>query len=295
MKNIPYEYNRDNEKRPCCWESDNDNCLPHFHSSIEVLYVTAGEVNATLNGQLYHLKANDLLIVPSYTIHNYTTEYSSHSYVITIPLDSVPSYKTVLYKKTFAQLLIKEPLHKEEIKHCLDAISKLPGNISNPGNPMSDRIFESSSANWEESNSNPTEEITTLMLENIVKGYTYVFLGLLIDQVGLMDINTKITSLTQEILVYLQENYLQPLNLDDLAEHFGYSKSRFSHIFNDYLGCSLVEYINGLRCRYAVELMEDKKTTITEIALASGYDSTRTFYRAFKKCFGCTPSQYLMK
>jgi AraC-like DNA-binding protein len=55
-----------------------------------------------------------------------------------------------------------------------------------------------------------------------------------------------------------------------------------------------VEYINGLRCRHALELLREKNTTITDIALASGFDSTRTFYRAFQRCFGCTPNESLM-
>lgn len=264
--NFSYEYIRDNEKSPMCWKSKNDHCLPHFHSSIEITYVTSGELKASLNGQNYVLQQMDFLIVPSYTIHTYTTEVSSNSYVFTIPLDSIPSYKATLFNKTFASLLVKQSSLGKELKHCLDSICNL------------------------------LNDNTSLMQENIIKGYTYVFLGLLIDHVGLIDIpNTKITYLAQDILIYLQDNYLQVLNLDEIAEHFGYSKSRFSHIFNGYFGCKLIEYINGLRCRYALELLQEKNTTITEIVLASGFESTRTFYRAFQKCFGCTPNQYLLK
>ena len=266
MNDFLYEYNRDNEKNPVCWKSKNDNCMPHFHSSIEILYVTSGEIKATLNGQLYLVKQMDFLIVPSYTIHTYTTETASHSYVFTIPLDSIPSYKSTFSRKTFASLLAESPATDKELKHCLDAIRTL-----------------SASEN-------------SFMLENIVSGYAYVFLGLIINHVGLMDIpNKKITSLAQDILIYLQDSYLNFMSLEDIANHFGYSKSRFSHIFNEYFGCKLVEYINGLRCRYALELLQNKKTTITEIALASGFDSSRTFYRAFQKSYGCTPSQYLQK
>jgi len=266
MNHFLYEYNRDNEKSPLCWKSKNDYCFPHFHSSIEVICVTSGEITATLNGQVFLVKEMDFLIVPSYTIHIYTTEKFSNSYVFTIPLDSIPSYKITFLKKTFASLLVKKPKSGKELMHCLDTIC----NLTTSANPI--------------------------MQENIVKGYTYVFLGLLITQVGLVDIpNTKITSLAQDILIYLQDNYLNFLSLEDIAEHFGYSKSRFSHIFNEYFGCKLVEYINGLRCRYSLELLQGKKTTITEVALTSGFDSIRTFYRAFQKCFGCTPSQYSLK
>lgn len=258
-----YEYSRDIRKRPFCWKVENNTCSPHFHNSIEFIYVTSGEIKALLNGQVFYVIENQFLIVPSYTIHTYTTEQSSSSYVFTIPLDAIPSYKSVLSKKTFASLLVEESSLNNDLKYCLDAICTL------------------------------FSDIDSLNQYNIVKGYTYVFLGILINHVGLVDISTsKIIPLAQDILIYLQNNYLQPLTLEGIAEHFGYSKSRFSHVFNSYFGCTLVNYINGLRCRHALALMKEKSNTITEIALASGFESTRTFYRAFKKCFGSTPMDH---
>jgi AraC-like DNA-binding protein len=266
----------------------NDYCLPHFHSSIEIVYVISGEIKATLNGQLFNVKQKDFLIVPSYTIHAYTTEVSSKSYIFTIPLDTISSFKSILSKKTFASLLVENPHYCKELIHCLDSICTL--------SELSIIVDDSKEDTSYFVDANLPNDMDSLLHENTVKGYTYVILGLLIKQVGLIDIqNAKITSLAQDILIYLQDNYLKLLSLEDISDRFGYSKSRFSHIFNQYFGCKLVEYINGLRCRYALELLQEKSTTITEIALASGFDSTRTFYRAFQKCFGCTPSQYLMK
>ncbi len=264
--NFSYEYVRDNINQITCWKVDNNRYWPHFHSSMEIIYVTAGELKVTLNGQVYLVKQNNFLIIPSYFIHSYTTDTYSSAYILIIPLGSIPSYKATFSKKTFAALLVEKTPLEGELKYCLDALCKLSKNVNSQA------------------------------LENAVKGYTYVFLGLLIHHVGLVDIpNTKMISLAQEILIYLQENYLQPLKLEDISKHFGYSKSRFSHIFNEFFDCKLVEYINGLRCRHALELLRENNTTITNIALASGFDSTRTFYRAFQKCFGCTPNNSLIK
>ncbi|MDF2543309.1 MAG: DNA-binding protein AraC-type [Herbinix sp.] len=264
MKNYSYEYFRDNEKEPICWRVHNNSFWPHFHSSIEIAYVTSGELRVTLNGQVNLVKKNSIIIIPSYFIHSYATETSSSAYIFTIPLDSIPSYKATFLKKTFSTLLVEDLPFEKELLYCMDAICDMPKNM----NPVA--------------------------RENMVKGYTYVMLGLLVNHVGLTDIpNTKFSSLAQEILIYLQENYLKPLSLDIIAEQFGYSKSRFSHIFNEFFNCKIIEYINGLRCRHAMELLHEKNATITEIALSSGYDSTRTFYRAFRQCFGCTPNEYL--
>jgi AraC-like DNA-binding protein len=118
-------------------------------------------------------------------------------------------------------------------------------------------------------------------------------MGLLIQESGLTELsNNRTISLAQEILIYLQDNYLKPVTLKDTALHFGYSKSRFSHIFNEYFDCTLVDYINGLRSRHALKLLQESDITVTEIGLSCGFDSTRTFYRAFSKTFSCTPGEY---
>lgn len=263
--NFSYEYARDNFNQVVCWKVDNNHCLPHFHSSVEIIYVTDGELKITLNGQVYLVRKNNFLIIPSYFIHSYATDHYSSAYILIVPLDSIPSYKNTLSKKTFATLLVENIPCEEELHHCLDALCNISGKINSA-------------------------------LETVLKGYVYVILGLLINHVGLIDKkDTKMISLAQEILIYLQENYLHPQKLSDIAEHFGYSSSRFSHIFNEFFDCKLIEYINGLRCRHALELLRENNTTITDIALASGFDSTRTFYRAFQKCFGCTPNEALLK
>jgi AraC-like DNA-binding protein len=264
--NFTYEYIRDNFNQIVCWKVDDNHYWPHFHSSIEIIYVTAGELKLTLNGQLYVVRANNFLIIPSYYIHSYATDTYSSAYILIIPLESIPSYKTTFSKKTFATLSVEKPPCEEELSYCLEAICHM------------------------------TKNTKLSALDTVLKGYVYVFLGLLINHVGLVDIaDTKMISLAQEILIYLQGNYLLPLKLEEISEHFGYSKSRFSHIFNEFFDCKLIEYINGLRCRHALTMLREKSTTITDIALASGFDSTRTFYRAFQKCFGCTPNESLIK
>ena len=42
-------------------------------------------------------------------------------------------------------------------------------------------------------------------------------------------------------------------------------------------------------------LLKDEKNTHTFCALESGFNSVRTFYRAFKKEFGCAPQEYVSK
>lgn len=261
-----YEYSRDHLHGIECWTTVNDCFSAHFHSSLEFLYVTSGALFATINGQTHHVESHNFLIVPSYSIHSYDTPSSSFGYVLTVPLEQIPSYGELFRRKVFASSLIRHAAAEKELEHCLRAIQSYCG---------AER---------------------TSVAAGIVKGYAYVFLGLMIGEAGLMDIpDSKAASLAQGILLYLQNNFHHPLPLGEIAAHFGYSESRFSHVFNQFFGCTVTAYLSNLRCQSAAELMKQRNLTVTEIALSSGFESTRTFYRAFKACFGCSPKQYVAK
>ena len=57
-------------------------------------------------------------------------------------------------------------------------------------------------------------------------------------------------------------------------------------------GLNFVTYLNNLRMRRAVELLERTDKKIYEIAEQVGYSSVRYFSTAFKKTFGQNPNEY---
>lgn len=262
-----YENIQDNYGQPYCTVRVNRWCHPHFHNSIELLYVQKGQVDAILNGHNISVDAGNFLIVPSYSVHRFITREYSYSYVALIPMQSIPSYQVLLSKQSFANCYCKDNSDGEML-HCLVELERL----------AKDKTVERS-----------------LLQVNQIKGYIYVLLSLVIMETGLVEYNnTRNHSLACDICTYLQENYQKnSLTLENLAHTFGYSKNRFSYIFHQYFGSGLVEYVNMLRCREAVNIMTAQKISVTDAALRVGFDNARTFYRAFQKCYGMTPSQYI--
>ncbi|HHV32456.1 AraC family transcriptional regulator [Caproiciproducens sp. LBM24188] len=255
-----YETYRDNLPYPSFWEERNVHCRPHFHSSVELTYVLEGNLQASVDGKPYLVDPGEVLIFSSYAVHSFSRQFPSQCILLIVPLDFLPAYEAVLEKKIFQKCVCQDPLVNREILHCMEQIL----------------LYREC-----------TEENV-----NIIKGYVYVIFGLLINSVGLQETAEKNDSLSREILKYLQNNYLAPVSLDLLAHYFGYSKYRFSHIFSTLFGCSLTEYVNTLRSRHAASLLTETKVPLIDVAMNSGFESMRTFYRAFKVCFGVTPSQY---
>lgn len=59
--------------------------------------------------------------------------------------------------------------------------------------------------------------------------------------------------------------------MEALAKQFGYSKSRFSHLFNEALGCPPSAFINALRCQHAARTMLESDQPLLEIAMNAGF------------------------
>ena len=91
---------------------------------------------------------------------------------------------------------------------------------------------------------------------------------------------------------YVREHYADPLTLDDMAAHCGYSRYYFSHYFKETTGMSFMDYLTAFRVERAAARMELTGETFTEIAYACGFQSIRTFNRMFRKYYQITPSAY---
>ena len=62
------------------------------------------------------------------------------------------------------------------------------------------------------------------------------------------------------------------------------------------MGISFSDYINGLRIDYASRLLEEHpELPINDVITKSGFTSSSSFYRNFKKFKGITPTEKRVK
>lgn len=102
------------------------------------------------------------------------------------------------------------------------------------------------------------------------------------------------------LLSYLsdKEPFTNPdLNLEMLAKEIQLPINRLSHIINRGLNKNFYDLINEKRVEKSKKLLRQmaQENTIEYIAYESGFNSRASFYRAFKKHTGLTPTQFLSK
>ena len=99
-------------------------------------------------------------------------------------------------------------------------------------------------------------------------------------------------SRADEVVRYVDANYIGRISLGDLATRFAMSPSHLSRVFKNRTGRTLTEYVAHRRIDYAKELLETSTMPVSEIAEESGYDSYFYFARVFRRLTGQTPTEH---
>jgi AraC-like DNA-binding protein len=96
--------------------------------------------------------------------------------------------------------------------------------------------------------------------------------------------------LVEKIKEYIKSNYSdQQLSLTSVGEEFCITEAYLSKLFKKATGENFSKYIEGIRMKYAKELIDQNKR-VTEVAEMVGYNSPQVFRRAWKRYYGGTPS-----
>ncbi|MBD3897749.1 helix-turn-helix transcriptional regulator [Halomonas sp. ML-15] len=90
---------------------------------------------------------------------------------------------------------------------------------------------------------------------------------------------------------YIDENFCEPIHLDDLAAHVGMTRFSLSKRFRQRYGVSPYRYVCQVRVRQAQTMMEQGLRP-TDIASETGFFDQSHLARHFKRLCGMTPRQY---
>lgn len=100
---------------------------------------------------------------------------------------------------------------------------------------------------------------------------------------------------SQEIMVTKKLFLDQQLTLSKLSKEIDVRDHNLSRAINHELKINFFDYVNGYRVQEAKALLQSadsRKYTVEHIGIQAGFSSKATFYRAFKKHTGITPSKF---
>lgn len=96
----------------------------------------------------------------------------------------------------------------------------------------------------------------------------------------------------QKALAYLEGHYDDRVRLSDVAEACGVSESHLSRQFKKETGLSMSVWLNNRRIETAKAMLSMNNQSITEVAIACGFDNINYFSKIFRSVTGETPLSY---
>lgn len=105
----------------------------------------------------------------------------------------------------------------------------------------------------------------------------------------------QLESVVAKIKRYVFEHICQPVSRAEIAASVFLTPDYVSKIFKSETGINLKDYVNETRIEKAKELLSTTSQSVSEIAVAVGFDNFSYFSTLFKKITGVSPSSYNRK
>ncbi|MCX7708315.1 MAG: AraC family transcriptional regulator [Clostridia bacterium] len=99
----------------------------------------------------------------------------------------------------------------------------------------------------------------------------------------------------EDITVFMENNYTQPLTIEEYAALTGRSLSTFKREFKQLYQQSPAQWIRKRRLKKARELLIKSGMNVTETCSSVGYENISHFIKLFKSEYGMTPKKLLEK
>ncbi|MBR2043936.1 MAG: AraC family transcriptional regulator [Clostridia bacterium] len=241
----------------------------HWHGEFELIRVLSGSFELYLDNKPLTLNAGDSAIIDCTTMHRGTPNNAIYECVV--------FNISMLYKKS--NDIVRKYLRP--IAHKKVSVEKLPkGNTKAVINEIFDTAEKHESLYELKMHSLLFEFFLKLYEEELIKNQE-------------KHKNTKQMEIIGELLDWIEENYTEVITLSTLSEISGLNQKYLCRFFKEYTGRTPIDYINNLRIDAACHEIEHSNMSVTEAALASGFNSISYFTKTFKRYKNMSPREYM--
>lgn len=252
--------------------------LPIRHLiAYQIIIVTEGEAQMNINGVVHNVAAGDVLFIPPNIPYDYKTKINFEQlHIYFDPVYSELSRVRNISYSSFAALpsgryiFLQENIYE---KYNLPYLFK-PENLEDYLNCW-----------WEikdsvKKNNSFVSEIKMLKMLNLIH-----------RQYGIKTIKENI-DYCEAIKDYVDANFEQLINLDDISKLFEISKFTISKKFKSKYDVSIIAYYNSKRLEYAKKELTDNQKSISSIAKVLNFTDVYTFSKFFKMHTGVSPKKH---
>lgn len=247
----------------------------HWHPDVEFIMVLEGSMEYFVNGQTIRIDQGNGIFVNSKRMHyGFSKEQIDCTYIVVVIHPSLLGEDTSLARKYADQkfgtnmddfLLLTD--HTPWQREVLLSIKEIYDEMHNraPHNP--------------------------LRLLSLAFSISASIGDHLQQKAGYND-NEQSWNIVWKMTGFIHQNYECKITLNDIAAAGTVCRSRCCKLFNTYVGQTPNEYLTRYRIQKSCEMLKETNRSISEIAMACGFQSASYFTFIFRKQLGLVPQDY---
>lgn len=255
--------------------SQNPTGMPsHYHEGHEILFVTAGKIRVTVEGQEYIAGPGDLVLLSRFEEHAMqvlTPQYQRYA----LQLGHEPSVYTA-EDPVLSSVLVNRG---GSFRHVVSTGESFPAF---------EEIFRQMLR--ESTHRAPMWESQLALL-------LQALLILLYRQVPMLFVtdSSRMAAMVNQLRNCMEERFQQKMSLEALAREYHVSASHLAHSFRQITGYAPMEYLTACRLSAAKQYLSTTALPVQEIVDLCGFGDESNFSRLFRRKTGLTPTEFRKK
>lgn len=255
----------------------------HIHDHAEILSILQGSITVQIMGQRQELKEGDCAVVFPQEIHSYHDPRNSRS-------------RLFIFEDTLAGMYF------HSMRKCRPSSPFLTAEkMSGDGALALERLYELSGGGERAKRDWAVGRAAAIGrdpadVDKLCSAWVQVLFAWIWPHLApVKREQSESMELTCRLVQYVMEHFQEPLTLETLARELHVNKYYVSNIFSGVLQTNFRGYLNHIRLEYAMQLMQASSAPLTDIWAEAGFNSQRSFNRAFMEIMGMTPMEYRKK
>ncbi len=245
------------------------NTPPHWHRSLEILFILNGTATVNIEKYKYVLHPLDFMVIDAGDLHDVVYALPQ-TMGVSIHISKnfmrnyIPDFDLLKFKCDPDAIGTDKDKPYMEICELLKEMTILYVNQTSSYNLRSSALVLEILACLVDNFSAPVTE------KMHIAGYQHL---------------DRMEAITR----YVDENHAEEITLQDGADVLSLNKDYFCRIFKENMGISFISYVNEVRISHIYQDLIHTSDSVQEIMERHGFLNQKLFYREFKERYGCTP------
>lgn len=254
----------------------------HYHEEFEAGFVTAGSIFFNIASDHFELSAGDVFFVNSNILHDVRATSSPASSLRSFVFH--PSFisggrDTLLFQK-YLSPIVNHP--------------SLPALVLHSGSEDGEQAYSYLTTSWDACDQE-TPAFEFYVREQLSKLLLLIYQNYLVDHPKIPQKVLRDNARIKQMLEFLHRHYAQPITVQQIADSASLSVSECMRVFHNTISSPPIAYLKQYRLQQSAFFLKTTDIKISSICEQCGFQDVSYYSKAFRKYFGCTPSEYREK